>query len=321
MATNSTGGGRRPLCLLVWALLAAVLTTAAYMTGASMAGTWSPPPPLSTVPTPTAIPPEAVATALLVSGVPVEGNLGADSEDEWVFQGEAGQAATLEVWFHPGFGSGVDAELVVLLSAPDGASLAREPGSVFLPPYVHEVGLPATDSYHVQVRPISGTPGRYSLLLSLASSPVAGTPGATPPPLATQPAPSGDVAVLSQGTFQWPTPRRDISGWTFHDPGNPGHIGLDIAASMWDPIVSAADGVVVFAEWGGGYGNLVIVQHGDSWHTYYAHLTEIVVEMGMEVRQGELLGGAGTTGYSTGTHLHFEIRYKGRPVDPHIYLP
>ena len=121
--------------------------------------------------------------------------------------------------------------------------------------------------------------------------------------------------------FIWPTTRREISGWTFHDPGNPGHIGLDIAARMWDPIVAIADGTVVFAEWGGGYGNLVIVEHAGGWSSYYAHLDKYAVKAGQEVRQGELLGGAGTTGYSTGPHLHFEIRYQGRPVDPHVHLP
>jgi murein DD-endopeptidase MepM/ murein hydrolase activator NlpD len=132
---------------------------------------------------------------------------------------------------------------------------------------------------------------------------------------------SSGHAATTQGGFQWPTTRREISGWTFHDPRNPGHIGLDIAARMWDPIVAVADGVVVFAEWGGGYGNLVIVDHDNNWRTYYAHLSEIVVETGQEVRQGELLGGAGSTGYSTGPHLHFELRYQGRPVDPHVHLP
>ena len=129
------------------------------------------------------------------------------------------------------------------------------------------------------------------------------------------------AVAFTPGMFQWPTTRRAISGWVFHDPGNPGHNGLDIAAAMWDPIVAAADGIVVFADWGGGYGNLVIVEHQDDWLTYYAHFSEIVVEVGQEVRQGEILGGAGTTGYSTGPHLHFEIRYQGRPVDPHIHLP
>ena len=146
----------------------------------------------------------------------------------------------------------------------------------------------------------------------------AGGPG-TPHP--TGRASSESAVMVTEGMFIWPSARREISGWTFHDPGNPGHIGLDIAARMWDPIVAIADGTVVFAEWGGGYGNLVIVDHGDGWDSYYAHLSEFAVEAGEEVRQGQLLGGAGTTGYSTGPHLHFEIRYYGRPVDPHVHLP
>ena len=133
--------------------------------------------------------------------------------------------------------------------------------------------------------------------------------------------PNASAIAAIQGQFQWPTVRRDISGWTFHDPRKPSHIGLDIAATMWDPIVAIMDGVVRYAAWGGGYGNLVIVEHSGEWLSYYAHLEEIAVEEGQEVRQGELLGGAGTTGNSTGPHLHFEIRYQGRPVDPHVYLP
>jgi murein DD-endopeptidase MepM/ murein hydrolase activator NlpD len=144
------------------------------------------------------------------------------------------------------------------------------------------------------------------------------TPGGTPP------LPSGatpDSPAAAAKLFQWPTTRRRISGWTYHDPDNPGHFGLDIAAEPWDPIVAVADGKVVFADWGGGYGNLVILEHGNDWRSYYAHLTEIAVDVGQPVRQGETLGGAGTTGYSTGPHLHFELRYRDRPVDPHIYLP
>lgn len=251
MAMNSTGGGRRPLSLLVWAVLVTVLTAAAYLTGASMARTWIAPPQLQETPAPTETPSQVVPTARLTPDDPVEGILDAESGDEWVFGGKAGQAATLEMWFHPGSGSNMEAELIIHLSGPDGTSLANEPGSMFLPPYAHEVSLPATGPYRVQVVPISGAPGRYSLLLTLSAASVPGTLGATLPPQTPQPAPSSDVTVPAQATFQWPTPRRAISGWTFHDPRNPGHIGLDIAASMWDPIVAVADGVVVFAEWGG----------------------------------------------------------------------
>lgn len=328
---SSTGGGRGPLSLLKWAVLTAVLAAVAYLSGAALAQRWMGPVPAApALPGPTEVAAQtgaarALAAGGLMPGDYVDGTLDAQPGDEWRFWGHAGQSAIVEMWLHPGSGSSVDAELLVRLIGPDEAVLAEETGTLFLLPYIFEPQLPATGLYRVQVAPVSGAPGRYSLLLTLSETPAPVTPGAPP---AVQPtlAASGEraaaaVAATAQGGFQWPSTRREISGWTFHDPRNPGHIGLDIAARMWDPIVAVADGVVVFAEWGGGYGNLVIVQHGDDWRSYYAHLTEIVVEVGQEVRQGELLGGAGTTGYSTGPHLHFEIRYQGRPVDPHIYLP
>jgi len=313
---NQTEGKKSVISLLMWAVLTAVLAAAAYLTGAGLAHRWME--PSLALPSETQVP--AQAAAWLTPGDPVEGTLGAEAGDEWQFQGRAGQSATIEMWLHPGSGSSVEAELAVHLIGPDGTVLAEEAGSVFLPPYLVEPHLPTAGLYRIRVVPVSGAPGRYSLVLTLSDAPAPVTPGVTPPQ-PTVVAPSSHVAASAQGQFQWPTTRREISGWTFHDPGNPGHVGLDIAAEMWDPIVAVADGVVVFAEWGGGYGNLVIVNHGDGWRSYYAHLSEIVVEVGQEVRQGELLGGAGSTGYSTGPHLHFELRYQGRPVDPHVHLP
>ena len=225
------------------------------------------------------------------------------------------------MWLHPGSGSSVDAELSLQLIAPDGSIVASETGSAFLLPYVFAPSLPETGLYRVHVMPASGVPGRYSLALTLSDGSVPVAVGGPTTPQPTSKALAESVATVSQGTFVWPSTRREISGWTFHDPGNPGHIGLDIAARMWDPIVAIADGTVAFAEWGGGYGNLVIVEHAGGWSSYYAHLDKYAVKAGQEVRQGELLGGAGTTGYSTGPHLHFEIRYQGRPVDPHVHLP
>lgn len=316
---DAVRGGRRPLSLGTWVILAVALTTVAYLAGAALARDWlrQPLPAAAlpadlptTVPTPT--PP--LSTAWLTPGVPVDGILGAESTDEWLFLGQAGQSVTVEMWLHPGGGSNVDAKLAVRLVAPDGNVLAEEGGSLFLPPYLFQPTLPADGLYRVQVAPLSGVPGRYSFALTLADAAVTGllTPQATGVALASP------IAIPN---FMWPTTRRDISGWTFHDPRNPGHIGLDIAAQMLDPIVAVADGQVIFAEWGGGYGNLVIVKHEGGWLSYYAHLTEFAIEKGQTVRQGELLGGAGTTGYSTGPHLHFELRYQGRPVDPHVYLP
>ena len=314
-------GNRRktPLSLLGWVALTVVLAGAAYLAGAALAQRWIAPSLALPGPTQTPAQQKARAAAWLVPGEPVEGKLEAAARDEWQFQGRAGQSATVEMWFHPGSGSSVEGELAVHLVGPDGSVLVQETGSIFLPPYLFQPSLPTSGLYRVQIVPVSGAPGRYSFVLTLSDGSAPTTPGALPP---VQPTVAGfDVPVVTQGTFQWPTTRREISGWTFHDEGNPGHIGLDIAAEMWDPIVAVADGVVVFAEWGGGYGNLVIVEHGDGWRSYYAHLAEIVVEAGQKVRQGELVGGAGTTGYSTGPHLHFELRYQGRPVDPHVHLP
>ncbi len=316
-----TGGGKSPLFLFVWVVLTVALAAAAYLTGSALAEQWVELPLSTPVPAPTVAPVSTGDVSWLSSGSPVEGTLGGAAGDAWEFMGREGQSATVEMWLYPGSGSDVEAELAVSLLAPDGTVLTEETGSVFLLPYVFQPRLPDTGLYTVRVVPLSGAPGRYSLLLSLAAALTPVAPGVPPQPQLTATAPGSQAASVAQGMFQWPTTRRSISGWTFHDPRNPGHIGLDIAARMWDPIVAAADGVVVFAEWGGGYGNLVIVEHADGWRTYYAHFSEIVVEVGQEVRQGELLGGAGTTGHSTGPHLHFEIRYQGRPVDPQLYLP
>lgn len=324
--SETKGGGKGPLSLLMWAILAAVLAAVAYLTGAGLARRWmGPAPARGGMESPLALPGEtpvaAQAAAWLTPGDPVEGVLGTEAGDEWQFGGRVGQSATIEMWLHPGSGSSIEAELAVHLIGPDGSVVAEEAGSVFLPPYLVVSHLPSTGIYRVRVTPTSGAPGRYSLALTLSDTSAPVTPGATPLPQPTVAVSDVTAAIAAQGLFQWPTPRREISGWTFHDPGNPRHIGLDIAARMWDPIVAVADGVVIFAEWGGGYGNLVIVDHGNGWRSYYAHLAEIVVEVGQEVRQGELLGGAGSTGNSTGPHLHFELRYQGRPVDPHLYLP
>ena len=320
-SAKPTGARKARLSLLIWALLVTVLVAAAYKYGADLADRWMGP-SLALPPSETQAPaPPVPAAARLTPDVSGEGTLGAEAGDEWEFESRAGQSATIEMWLHPGSGSSLEAELSVHLIAPDGTELAAESGSLFLPPYLAEPHLPVDGLYRIRVMPVSGAPGRYSLALALSDAAAPVAPGTTALPRPTSEAPDGTILAAAQGLFEWPTTSRRISGWTFRDPRNPGHIGLDIGARMWDPIVTIADGVVVFAEWGGGYGNLVIVEHGKAWRSYYAHLSEIAVEVGQEVRQGELLGGAGSTGYSTGSHLHFEIRYYGRPVDPHVHLP
>jgi hypothetical protein len=315
---TTTGKRRRAASLLTWAALVAVLSTTAYVGGEVLARRWMTPSLALPGETPSPQPQLTPATPV-GPDEPVEGILGTEAVDEWSFRGQVGQSATIEMWFHPGSGSSVEAELVVRLITPSGEALAEKAGSVFLPPYLFEPSLPATGLYRLQVLPLSGAPGRYSLRLALSEGLAQPTTGAPSANSTASPLEGSSAAVSAQ--FQWPTTRRSISGWTFHDPSNPGHIGLDIAAEAWDRIVAAADGEVTFAEWGGGYGNLVILKHDRGWSSYYAHLIEIAVEEGQEVRQGETLGGAGSTGYSTGPHLHFELRFQGRPVDPHVHLP
>lgn len=94
------------------------------------------------------------------------------------------------------------------------------------------------------------------------------------------------------------------------------HAGLDIGAGWGSPIVAAADGRVVSAGWSGGYGREVEIAHGGGTVSRYGHMSEIVAQPGSFVRRGELIGYVGSSGLSTGPHLHFEVRQGGTPVNP-----
>ncbi len=134
----------------------------------------------------------------------------------------------------------------------------------------------------------------------------------------------GDINVTGPGANGWfglPTGSYAVSGWYFGDARNPSHIGLDYRCRLGDPIYASDNGVVVFAGWSGGYGNLVKVDHGNGFVTYYAHLDSIWVGCGEAVYQGSVVGPCGTTGWSTGPHLHYEIRKNGVPQNPQLYEP
>jgi hypothetical protein len=131
------------------------------------------------------------------------------------------------------------------------------------------------------------------------------------------------VTGMPRGYFEWPIIPHDDLALMFHDPRNPDHPGLDIAAEEGASVTAADGGAVAFAGWDEeqGYGYLVIVEHDDGWTSLYAHLSEILVEAGQTLQRGDLLGKAGSTGWSTGPHLHFELRHWNQPVDPLVYLP
>lgn len=98
------------------------------------------------------------------------------------------------------------------------------------------------------------------------------------------------------------------------------HTGLDIAATTGTPIKVVADGVVTNASYSGSYGNLVKISHGDGVETWYAHTSKMYVTVGQKVSAGDTIAAVGSTGNSTGAHLHFEIRINGNHINPQKYL-
>jgi murein DD-endopeptidase MepM/ murein hydrolase activator NlpD len=98
------------------------------------------------------------------------------------------------------------------------------------------------------------------------------------------------------------------------------HTGIDFRGDSGDPIHATAAGTVTIAGWSGGYGKMVEIDHGNGLATRYGHLSEIDVDVGQTVRAGGTVGKLGSTGRSTGPHLHYEVRVKGEAVDPQKYL-
>jgi murein DD-endopeptidase MepM/ murein hydrolase activator NlpD len=162
---------------------------------------------------------------------------------------------------------------------------------------------------------------------------IAGGPPAAPPLaggafaslvntfFASPPMPSGSD---SSAPMQWPVAGRITS--PFGERKNPMsggddfHPGLDIAADQGAPIAAAAAGRVISAGPDGGYGNLIVVDDGGGITTRYGHCSQIFARVGEIVSPGQTIGAVGSTGHSTGPHLHFEVRVNDRPVDPADFL-
>ena len=119
------------------------------------------------------------------------------------------------------------------------------------------------------------------------------------------------------GKLNWPTTSKRITqyflGWR--------HSGLDIGVKVGQPVYAANDGVVITSGWNsGGYGYYVIIDHGNGFHTLYAHNSKNYVTKGERVKKGDVISASGSTGRSTGPHLHFEVRVNGNKVNPLDYL-
>jgi len=130
--------------------------------------------------------------------------------------------------------------------------------------------------------------------------------------------PGGYEGAYGSGGFIWPADNHYLSGNDYWS----GHLAIDIAAGTGARIYAADSGVVVFAGSAlGGYGNMVVIDHGNGYQSLYAHLSSVGVSCGQSVLQGQYIASAGNTGYSTGPHLHFEIRYLGGFINPYFVLP
>ena len=128
----------------------------------------------------------------------------------------------------------------------------------------------------------------------------------------------GPTGQPSAAGFIWPVHGVLTSGFGWR--WGRMHEGIDLAVPMGTPVVAAATGTVIVAGWLGGYGNLVVVDHGNGVATAYGHNTSVTVGAGQSVAQGQLIAYSGNTGHSTGPHVHFEVRINGSPVDPLGYL-
>ncbi len=119
----------------------------------------------------------------------------------------------------------------------------------------------------------------------------------------------------------WPTVGEISSSYGLRWGGSDFHPGIDIANDVGTPIVATADGVVTSAGWNsGGYGNMVDINHGNGYMTRYAHASQVLVSAGQTVKRGQVIAYMGSTGYSTGPHVHYEIRVNGEIVNPMGYM-
>jgi murein DD-endopeptidase MepM/ murein hydrolase activator NlpD len=134
----------------------------------------------------------------------------------------------------------------------------------------------------------------------------------------------GAIFTPGSGQFLLPSdgPITSSFGWRVHPILGTSrlHNGVDFGAEYGSVIRAADNGVVISAEWTGGYGNAVIIDHGNGLTTLYGHTSQMYVTVGQAVQKGQPIAAVGSTGFSTGPHLHFEVRRQGEPIDPMPFL-
>jgi len=124
--------------------------------------------------------------------------------------------------------------------------------------------------------------------------------------------------AYGSGAFAWPASQHVLSGNDYWS----GHLGIDIAGATGDGVFAADAGVIVYSGWTyGGYGNMIMIDHGNGYQTLYGHLSSVSARCGQSVFTGTYIGSFGSTGNSTGPHLHFEVRYLGGFINPYFVLP
>jgi murein DD-endopeptidase MepM/ murein hydrolase activator NlpD len=136
----------------------------------------------------------------------------------------------------------------------------------------------------------------------------------------------GNPSKVGTGTYSWPTPGYTTItsdyGMRYHPilKVNKLHTGMDIGAPYGVSIHAADSGTVIFSGWMGAYGQAIVIDHGNGISTLYGHQSTLLVSKGTAVSKGQVIGKVGSTGWSTGAHLHFEVRVNGTPVNPHSYV-
>ncbi|MGI6368048.1 MAG: peptidoglycan DD-metalloendopeptidase family protein [Anaerolineae bacterium] len=188
--------------------------------------------------------------------------------------------------------------------------IAQYPGNKLEPPYSLQAGqyliIPGGTRPYVppQVQTYSRSTGT-----TVSAAPAASTETAAAEAVPAQGGTSGT------GQFAWPMSGKISQGYW------QGHRAIDIYAPRGTPIIAADSGTVAAANWAQGYGRMVVIDHGNGYQTLYAHMDAFFVQPGQAVNKGDVIGKCGSTGNSTGPHVHFEVRSGGSLLNPFNYLP